>query len=146
MARETIQDKPFVKSELLRVAIAIQYIEIFLRKYDTDSNLKIDFSETVHSFDRFKAALLALPQVKGTEAENDPSTLLALYTFFLRNGRLPRQSFGQYVELLGWRSRVRGCITQTPEGSFIASKPQACVYESSRGNLMKILAFLSNSI
>lgn len=146
MARGTVQNKPFLKSELLRVSIAIQYIEIFLRKYDLDENLKINFVETVASFEKFKAALLALPQVKGTEAESDPATLLSLYTFFLKRGRLPRQTFGQYIELLGWRSRVNGCITQTPEGAFVASKPQACEYESSRGNLMKILAFLSNSL
>ncbi len=146
MARKSIGPEPFKRFELLVVSIAIQYIEIFLRKYDLNNDLQINFTETVNSFDKFSAALLALPQVKGTEAEEDPSTLLAFYTFFLRRGRLPRQVFGQYVELLGWRQRVNKCATQTPEGQFIVIDSSGCEYESGRGNLMKILAFLSNSI
>lgn len=146
MARETVQPQPFERFELLIVSIAIQYIEIFLRKYDLNDDLQINFTETVNSFDKFKAALLSLPQVQGTEAEEDPATLLAFYTFFLRRGRLPRQVLGQYVELLGWRQRVNNCATQTPEGSFVVVDSSGCEYESGRGNLLKILAFLSNSI
>lgn len=147
MARETIQPEPFKRSELLRVSVATAYIEIFLRRYDSNHDLKIDFQETVKSFDNFKTALLSLPQVKGTQAEEDPKTLLAFYTFFLRRGRLPKKSFGQYIELLGWLKKVENCVDQTPEGNFIPKADvRGCEYQSSRGNLMKILAFLSNSI
>lgn len=147
MARETIQAEPFTRSDFLSVSIATHYIEIFLRRYDTNLDLKIDFRETVNSFEDFKFALLSLPQIKGTEAESDPVTLLAFYTFFLRRGRLPRQVLGQYVELFGWLKRVEGCVTENADGSF-ESKPsiQGCEYDASRANLMKILAFLSNSI
>jgi hypothetical protein len=147
MARETIQKQPFEKHEILRVAIAIQYIEIFFRKYDENHDLKIDFPETVFSFDKFKSALLALPQIKGTDAEKDPSTLLSFYTFFLRKGRLPKKTLGQYVELFGWIRKVNKCASETSTGQFVVNPGvQGCEYESSRGNLMKILAFLSNSL
>lgn len=146
IARETVQPDPFKRFDLLTVSIAIQYIEIFLRKYDVNHDLSVNFTETVNSFESFKSALLALPQVKGTEAEEDPATLLALYTFFLRRGRLPRQVFGQYVELLGWRQRVNRCVSVGPDGTFKVVNPSGCEYESSRANLLKILAFLSNSL
>ncbi len=146
MARGDEQDKPFERFELLKASIAIQYIEIFLRKYDSNKNLKINFTETVYSFDKFKAALLSLPQIKGTEAEEDPGTLLSFYAFFLRRGRLPRKTLGQYLELLGWRKKVQNCVLENADGSFEVVDPSGCDYESSRGNLMKILAFLSNSL
>ncbi len=147
MARETIQPEPFKKFQILKVSIATQYIEIFLRRYDLNQDLKINFSETVNSFDNFKSALLSLPQIKGTEAEDDPVTLLAFYTFFLKKGRLPRKTFGRYIELLGWLKKVENCVIKNPDGSLEAKlNIQGCEYESSRANLMKILAFLSNSI
>ncbi len=147
MARETVQTEPFTRSDLLSVSIATHYIEIFLRRYDSNQDLKIDFRETVNSFEDFKFALLSLPQIKGTDAESDPVTLLAFYTFFLRRGRLPRQVLGQYVELFGWLKRVEGCVIQKQDGSFESKATiQGCEYDASRANLMKILAFLSNSI
>lgn len=147
VARKTPQPEAFKRSEMLAVAIASQYIEVFLRKYDVNQDQLIDFAETVNSFENFKAALLALPQIQGTAAENDPQTLLAVYSFFVRNGRLPTEVFGQPVELLGWLRRVQRCTQINSSGQIIlAANTNICEYTSSRSKLMKILAFLSNAI
>ncbi len=147
MARETKQPQAFKRSELLAVSIASQYIEAFLRKYDENNDELIDFKETVNSFENFKAALLALPQIQGTQAEDDPQILLAVYSFFLRNGRLPKEVFGQPIELYGWLKRVQRCTIMDDQGRItLASNVSTCEYTSSRSKLMKILAFLSNTI
>lgn len=147
MARKTKQPQAFERSELLAVTIASQYIETFLRKYDLNQDELIDFAETVNSFENFKVALLALPQIQGTQAEEDPQVLLAVYSFFLRNGRLPNEIFGQPVELYGWLKRVQRCTVVDSQGQIsVASNINTCQYKSSRSKLMKILAFLSNAI
>lgn len=147
MARKEARPEEFSRSQLLAVTIASQYIEVFLRKYDLNQDEWIDFKETVNSFESFKAALLSLPQIQGTAAEEDPQTLLAVYSFFLRNGRLPNEIFGQPIELYGWLKRVQRCTVVGPDGRIsTASNITTCEYKSSRSKLMKILAFLSNAI
>lgn len=143
----TTSTEPFMRSEFLKLAIASQYIEGFFRKYDANADELVNFSEALASFASFKSALLSLPQIQGTAAEGDPQTLFAVYTFFLRKGRLPNTIFGQPIELLGWLKKVERCTEVTPEGDLVATtNSQTCEFQSGRSKLMKILAFLANAI
>lgn len=127
--------EPFTSGQMFRGTVGNQYVETIFRKYDVNSDDGLDFSESQIAFESFKEALKFLPQVRGTDLENDDLTLLSIFTFFIKEGRLPKLRKGRPSgEIIRWRIRVGRCQRD----------PKRCKYNVSRSRILALLAFLTS--
>lgn len=102
-AEETIlgrvQVEPFSVSELLQVWMIFQYVETFLRVFDSTHDQLINLPESLVAFEVYGPTLTKLMSASGLPQEE----VVAFFTFMMRYGDTPFTLFGGQVLFTHWK-------------------------------------------
>ncbi len=133
-------EAPYSSSLIFRGTIANQYVETIFRKFDITKDDLIDFKDSELAYGTFKEALKLLPQVKGTVAENDDSFLFGFFSFFIKEGRLPKFTSSGIPkrEFTIWKRNAAKC-----QDDWERHGEKRCGYKVDRSRILALLAFLT---
>ncbi len=113
---------PMSTKGILQTFQLFQYVETFLRIYDSDQSQKINLPEAVPAFDRYGPTLAKLLNAGQTPKDE----ILAFFTFMMKYGDTPFSMFGGQVLYNHWKWHRNDWA-----------------FEAERGTLMGILNQLS---
>jgi len=85
--------------DILQIMMLFQYVEVFLKFYDTDRTEKIDLAESLEAYVKYGPTLNRLLSRNGLP----PDEVLAFYTFMMKYGDNPFTMFGGSIYFVNWK-------------------------------------------